>query len=213
MGKLSKEQELKKLITTNSKDAKLCEKLLRDYKNEVKGELIFPCNTKDVVFEYETKLSKFFVGEDNSVLVKTHSGFNVQIPSQNARMLVVILEKIKNKDFEEGRDEIFYLNLLDTLEVNILSPQYFITDLMMANTNQYSILNQLNLFTTIYSKIDLKNEDFELLSKSIVDIIKDFAENYKNEPLQEENEEDVKEFKEAVVGLENLKEMVKNEQD
>ena len=128
-------------------------------------------------------------------------------------MLMVILGKIKNKDFEEGRDEVFYLNLLDSLECNILSPQYFITDLIQARTNQHSILNQLNLFTTIYSKIDLKNEDFELLSKGFVDIIKDFAEDYKNEPLQEENEEDVKEFTEAVIGLENLKEMVKNGQD
>lgn len=213
MGKLSKEQELRKLITTNSKDAKLCEKLLRDYKNEIKGELIFPYNTKDVVFEYETKLSKFFVAEDGSVLVKTHSGFNVQIPSQNARMLVFVLYKIKEKDFTEDENEVFYLNELDSLECNILSPQYFITDLIQARTNQHSILNQINLFTSIYSKIDLKNEDFELLSKEVVDIIKDFAKNVKNEPLQEENEEDVKEFTEAVIGLENLKEMVKNGQD
>lgn len=177
---------LKKQIETNSKDAHFAKELV-DELLSAKAQLCVEPIELNVGKKIDEFIGETFtiVKTDRGCLYHEYGGYNIFVTPNQTALYTTLVDYVDNKDtyFElEGEEkEIFELNM-SAIAYCLSVPKFCFAD------------------------IDFT---YEIASK----VIQYLTESYKKAmeaPLQEETIEEDEQFKEATLGLENIKEEIKN---
>lgn len=179
-------RSLKKQIETNSKDAHFA-KVLVDELLSTKAQLCIEpieLNVGKKVDEFKGETFTI-VKTDRGCLYHEYGGYNIFVTPNQTALYTTLVDYVDNKDtyFElKGEEkEIFELNM-SAIAYCLSVPKF--------------------CFSDVEFTYDIATKVIQFLTKSY--------EKAMEEPLQEETIEEDEQFKEATLGLENIKEEIKN---
>lgn len=177
---------LKKQIETNSKDAHFAKSLV-DELLSAKAQLC----AEPIELNVGTKVDEFkgetfaIVKTDRGCLYHEYGGYNIFVTPSQPCLYTTLVDYVDNKDtyFELTGEE------KDVFEMNLSAVAYC-----------------LSVPKFCFSDVEFTYD----IAKKVIEFLRKSYEKAMEEPLQEETIEQDEQFKEATLGLENIKEEIKN---